>query len=152
MKYACAQLADGGAAAEAGPQIPDAAMQKLYAKALAELAKGAVNCRTAIPSKPDGDESDETYIDATTLRLATSELAAAGAEDISVPQRRSRSSAVSVIERQAMARRRHGLYGQLPELSAVGSPPVSVGCSRRGARSSSRGGGWRGQRAASPEQ
>ena len=40
MRYACAQLASSVATAAAGPQIPDAAMQKLYAKALTELGEG----------------------------------------------------------------------------------------------------------------
>ncbi len=81
MKYACSQLAASVPTAKAGPQIPDAAMQMLYAKALVELAKGAADCQAAITSKPNGDESIETHVDATVLHLSVSELAA-GARDI----------------------------------------------------------------------
>lgn len=80
MKYACGQLASSVATAEAGPQIPDAAMQKLYTKALTELTKGAADCQTAISVKPQ-DESVETHVDAAMLNLSTSELSA-GATDV----------------------------------------------------------------------
>jgi hypothetical protein len=80
MKYACGQLASSVATAQAGPQIPDAAMQKLYTTALAELAKGAANCQTAISVKPE-DESVETHVDTAMLNLSTSELSA-GATDV----------------------------------------------------------------------
>jgi hypothetical protein len=80
MRYACTQLASSVAAAEAGPAIPDAAMQQLYAKALAELAKGAEDCRTAISVKPSGDETVQTLVDTTMLHQATSELSAAATD------------------------------------------------------------------------
>jgi hypothetical protein len=81
VRYACTQLARSVATAESGPQIPDSAMQKLYAQSLAELAKGAADCQTAISVKPAGDESLQTHLDATMLRVAISELAA-GARDV----------------------------------------------------------------------
>jgi hypothetical protein len=56
MKSACVQLAHSVSTAEARPQIPVGAMQMLYGKALAELAKGAADCQAAITMKP-GDES-----------------------------------------------------------------------------------------------
>jgi hypothetical protein len=56
-------------------------MQKLYAKALAELARGAANCRSAVSSKTSGDETVATHIDPTLLRLSISQLAA-GARDV----------------------------------------------------------------------
>ena len=80
MKSACVQLTHGVSTAEAGPQIPVAAMQMLYAKALAELAKGAADCQAAITIKP-GDESPETEVNATMRQQAASELAA-GAREI----------------------------------------------------------------------
>jgi hypothetical protein len=80
MRSACAQLVHSVSTAEAGPQIPVAAMQTVYGQALTELAKGAADCRAAIAVKP-GDESPETKVNATTLRQSTSELAA-GARDI----------------------------------------------------------------------
>jgi hypothetical protein len=81
MKYACTQLASDVAAAEAGPSIPDATMQQLYTTALAELAKGAADCRSAISVTPDGDESDATHVDTTMLNQSISELSS-GARDI----------------------------------------------------------------------
>jgi hypothetical protein len=81
MKRACAQLAGSVATAEAGPQIPDAAMQMLYARALAELAKGAADCQMAIPSTSSGGESVAAHVDPTLLHQSVSELSA-GATDV----------------------------------------------------------------------
>lgn len=81
MRNACSQLGSSVATAAAGPQIPNAAMQELYAKALTELAKGATDCRAAISIKPSGDETNETNVDTTKLHQSTSELSA-GATDI----------------------------------------------------------------------
>ena len=81
MKHACAQLAGSVASAEAGPQIPDAAMQMLYAKALAELAKGAADCQMAISSTPSGGESVAAHVDPALLHQSVSELSV-GAKDV----------------------------------------------------------------------
>jgi hypothetical protein len=81
MKNACIQLAGSVTIAQAGPQIPVVAMQKLYAKALMELAKGSADCRIAISTKPDGEESVDAHVDARTVRLSISELGA-GARDV----------------------------------------------------------------------
>jgi hypothetical protein len=81
MRSACIQLASSVAAAEAGPQIPDAAMQALYTKALGDLAKGAADCRTAISIKTTGDETTQANLDTATFHQATAELSA-GATDI----------------------------------------------------------------------
>jgi hypothetical protein len=79
MKSACTQLTGSVATAMAGPAIPDAAMQALYAKALAELARGATDCRAAI--RLSVDESVVAHVDTTLLHQSMSELGA-GAEDI----------------------------------------------------------------------
>jgi len=81
MRYACLQLAGSAATAEAGPKIPDRAMQTLYARALAELARGAADCRMAITLKPSGDETLDVRVNTTLLKLSVSELAT-GARDI----------------------------------------------------------------------
>ena len=81
MKAACAQLASSVAAAKAGPQIPQAAMQNLYAQALTDLAKGAADCQQAISIAPTGDETIQAHVDTATLRKATSEISA-GATDV----------------------------------------------------------------------
>jgi hypothetical protein len=80
MRSACVQVTRSVSTAEAGPQIPVAAMQMLYGKALAELAKGAADCQAAIIVKP-GDEDLDTDVNATMRQRAESELAA-GARDI----------------------------------------------------------------------
>ncbi len=81
MKSACAQLASSVAAAKAGPQIPQAAMQNLYAQALTELAKGAADCQQAISIAPTGDETTQAHVDTAALGKATSEISA-GATDV----------------------------------------------------------------------
>jgi hypothetical protein len=81
MRYNCEQLASGVSAAQAGPRIPDAAMQKLYARALGELAAAASHCRTAISQQPDGDESIETHEDPKLFNLTNAELTA-GSRDL----------------------------------------------------------------------
>ncbi len=80
MKSACIELTHSVSTAEAGPQIPVAAMQILYGKALAELAKGAADCQAAITTTP-GDETLVAKVNATLRQQAASELAA-GARDI----------------------------------------------------------------------
>jgi hypothetical protein len=80
MRSACTQLIHSVSTAEAGPQIPVAAMQMVYGKALAELAKGAADCHAAITIKPGG-ETLGTKVNATMLQQSASELAA-GARDI----------------------------------------------------------------------
>jgi hypothetical protein len=81
MKHACAQLASSVATANAGPQIPDAAMQQVYAKALAELARGAADCQAAISLKTSGDESVDVHLDTALLQQSISELSV-GAKDV----------------------------------------------------------------------
>jgi hypothetical protein len=94
MKYLCTQLASSVATAKTGPRIPDAAMQKLYAKALAELTKGAADCRTAMSVKARG-ESARAPVDMKMLHLSTTELSM-GAIDIY------RSTAeIEIISRQS---------------------------------------------------
>jgi hypothetical protein len=56
-------------------------MQMLYAKALAELAKGTADCQMAISSKPSGVESVAVHVDPTLLHQSVSELSA-GATDV----------------------------------------------------------------------
>ncbi|MGD0377533.1 MAG: hypothetical protein ABSB01_23475 [Streptosporangiaceae bacterium] len=80
MKYSCTQLARSVSTAEAGPQIPVAAMQTAYGQALAELAKGAGDCQAAISVRSDG-EDQQAVVTATLFGQSKSELAA-GARDI----------------------------------------------------------------------
>ena len=81
MRTACTQLTRSVSTAEAGPQIPVAAMQMLYGKALAELANGAADCQAAITVKSAGTKSTGTTVNAAMRQQAASELAA-GARDI----------------------------------------------------------------------
>ena len=80
MRHACAQLAASVATAKAGPPIPIATMQEVYAKALSELAKGAAACNSAISVK-SGDESVEIHLDSSLLHQSVSELSV-GATDV----------------------------------------------------------------------
>jgi hypothetical protein len=81
MKTGCTRLASSVTAAQAGPQIPDATMQKVYATALTELEKGAADCRTAISVSPNGEETVQAHVVTATLHRATTELST-GATDI----------------------------------------------------------------------
>jgi hypothetical protein len=56
MRLACVQLASDISTAQAGPPIPDAAMQRLYARALAGLSRAAPDCRAAITMGGDGED------------------------------------------------------------------------------------------------
>ncbi len=81
MKAACVRLASDVKTAQAGPAIPAAAMQTLYAGALTELATGAANCQAAISQQTDGDEYIITHENSTLLNQSVSALAA-GAKDL----------------------------------------------------------------------
>jgi hypothetical protein len=56
MRLACVSLASSVETAQAAPPIPDDAMQRLYAKALAGLSSAAADCRSAISVHPEGAE------------------------------------------------------------------------------------------------
>ena len=57
MKLACAQLASDVGTARAEPPIPDNAMQRLYAKALAGLSRAAADGHAAISIHVDGEDT-----------------------------------------------------------------------------------------------
>jgi len=76
MRLACAQLASDVSTARAGPPIPDRAMQRLYAKALAGLSRAAADCRTAISIHSDG-ENTEAHVNGPLLNRSRVEFAAA---------------------------------------------------------------------------
>jgi hypothetical protein len=75
MRQACATLASTIAAAAAGPQIPDTAMQEAYLKALTNLAAGASACKSAISVHQEGDEDVSVHVSQASLDLAASKLA-----------------------------------------------------------------------------
>ena len=81
MKVACGRLATEAAASRAGPPIPDAAMQELYAKALADFAQGADVCKAAVAEWRIGDETVDTRVNHAQLHRSLS-LIAAGATDL----------------------------------------------------------------------
>jgi hypothetical protein len=76
MEQACARLASGIQTAQAGPPIPDAAMQRMYGRALARLSHGAANCRNAISIRQAGDETSEIHVHEALLARSRMELAA----------------------------------------------------------------------------
>jgi hypothetical protein len=76
MKLACAQLASDIGAARAEPPIPDAAMQRLYAKALTGLSRAAADCHATISIHVD-DESTDVHLNRPLLNRSRLEFAAA---------------------------------------------------------------------------
>ncbi len=80
-RKACVSLATGVTAAQAGPPIPDLAMQHLYQKALTEIGQGATGCRTAIARHPNGSAYFKVQHDVAKLRQSTLVLSA-GANDL----------------------------------------------------------------------
>ncbi|HEY1343744.1 MAG TPA: hypothetical protein VGF54_02005 [Streptosporangiaceae bacterium] len=75
MKLACASLASDVGTAQAGPPIPYAAMQRLYATALTGLSGAAANCRSAISEHPS-DETTAVHVNQALLDQARLEFAA----------------------------------------------------------------------------
>jgi hypothetical protein len=76
MRLACAQLASDVSIALAGPPIPDNAMQRLYARALAGLSRAAAGCRTAISVHVDGEDT-AVHVNVPLLNRSRVEFAAA---------------------------------------------------------------------------
>ena len=76
MQLACAQLASDVGTARAEPPIPDSAMQRLYAKALAGLSRAAADCHAAISIHID-DESTDVHLNRPLLNRSRLEFAAA---------------------------------------------------------------------------
>lgn len=76
MRLACAQLASDVSTARAGPPIPDDAMQRLYARALAGLSRAAADCHTAISIHEDGEDT-QVHANGPLLSRSRVEFAAA---------------------------------------------------------------------------
>jgi hypothetical protein len=77
MRLACVSLASDVRTAQAGPPIPDNALQRLYAAALAGLSSAATDCQTAITTvHTAGDESTGTQVNEGLLTRSRAELAA----------------------------------------------------------------------------
>jgi hypothetical protein len=81
MRIACVKLAADVTTAQASPSFPHAAMQTLYAKALAKLANGAMDCQAAVTQRRSGDETIETHENPAMLHASASAFAA-GARDL----------------------------------------------------------------------
>jgi hypothetical protein len=75
MRRTCVSLDASIQAARAAPPIPDAAMQKLYEKALAELSGAAADCQQAISEKQEGVEDIAIHENKTLLNRSRSEFA-----------------------------------------------------------------------------
>jgi hypothetical protein len=76
MRLSCVSLALDIRTAQAGPPIPDAAQQRLYARALAGLSGAAADCRNAISMHSSGDESVGTHVHQALLSQSRAEFAA----------------------------------------------------------------------------
>lgn len=75
MKQACASLASEAQTAQTEPPIPDAAMQRMYGRALAMLSQAAASCLSAISVKID-DESTDIHVNRALLGQSLTGLAA----------------------------------------------------------------------------
>jgi hypothetical protein len=75
MKNACGALASNTRTAQAGPPIPDRAIQRSYGQALAGLYSAASDCQAAISIHATGDETTETRLDSALLSRARAEFA-----------------------------------------------------------------------------
>lgn len=73
-RAACMSLASDVSTARAGPPIPDNAMQRLYAKALAGISRATADCRAAIWIR--GDESVQAHVNEALLNQSRAEFAA----------------------------------------------------------------------------
>jgi hypothetical protein len=80
MRMTCVELGSDVGTAQAGPPIPDAAMQRLYANALARLSTAAADCRSAISAHPQGDESISIHVNKALLSQSRLEFAATSKE------------------------------------------------------------------------
>jgi hypothetical protein len=75
MRLACVKVGTAVTAALAAPPIPDAAMQRWYARALASLANAAADCRTAISVRRRGPEDLKIREFRPALNRSTAEFA-----------------------------------------------------------------------------
>ena len=76
LRLACMSLGSSVETAQAAPPIPDAAIQKLYARVLSGLSGAAADCRIAISVHPAGDEGTKISLNKALLSRALAELAA----------------------------------------------------------------------------
>jgi hypothetical protein len=58
MSTACAKLASAPDTAQVGPPIPDAALQRLHAEALAGLAPGSADCKPTVSGRAGDGRAD----------------------------------------------------------------------------------------------
>jgi flagellar motor protein MotB len=77
----CVDLEAAVTGATAAPKIPDPVLQKSYARALAQLAAGAAECKSGIVVSTDEDGEVVTHQDLTMLASASANLTA-GAENL----------------------------------------------------------------------
>jgi hypothetical protein len=75
LRLECASLASSAQAALEAPPIPDEAMQRMYAKALAALSATAAGCRNAISVRPEGDEGQQIDLNKALLNQSLARFA-----------------------------------------------------------------------------
>lgn len=74
MRAVCDTLTGAVSTAQAAPPIPDAAMQRVYAKALTSFNTGAAGCLNAISQHQDGVEDTVTHVDAAEMKTVVVQL------------------------------------------------------------------------------
>jgi hypothetical protein len=77
MKLTCVKLASDIRTAQAAPPIPDAAMQRLYIRALAGLSNAAADCHHAISTDASGDETLDIHLNKALFSRARAEFTTA---------------------------------------------------------------------------
>lgn len=80
MRLACLKFGAAVTAARSAPAIPDAAMQRWYARALTTFAKAVADCRAGLSAHPYGDEDIQIREHPKVLDRSVSELAAGAKE------------------------------------------------------------------------
>ncbi len=80
LRLECASLTSSVQTAQSAPPIPDEAMQRLYAEALAGLSATAADCRNAISVRAEGDEGQRIDVNKILLNRSLAQFAAESKE------------------------------------------------------------------------
>jgi hypothetical protein len=76
LRLECANLGSSVRTAQGAPPIPDHAMQRGYAKALAALSVTVADCRSAVSVRPEGDEGQQIHLDRALMKRTAAQFVA----------------------------------------------------------------------------
>jgi hypothetical protein len=74
MLHACRALSATLQTAQTLPPIPDAAMQRVYAKSLAAFKAGVADCEAGITQHPEGVEDTVTHVNQSYIQQAVNQF------------------------------------------------------------------------------